>query len=362
MIITLPVTVRNDAPLGYWLTPILADALSQQLQERSTFYYGKLGLKNPSFLEERAFHEHLDFLKISCVREADATFESGLLELCRELSSVGSVEHRTQECYRCPCGCLELPVHIAMFAKEKTFRRINGSYVCRVCGESGKAVRVSKGFLRVKDEWSLESVGVYPQWYRREIKELERQLREQGISWSRERPTRLAQVGTSIDVELVWSLIPLMLSRRRPGERIRLVVTNHVLRQAVVAILLARALNPDSAVDLIVSPCISHPGAVEKWSLSRLADLGFTRELLRFMLIGSLGWQTKDALLYDAPAVVEHRRFALLERRMRTAQGKPETYDPDSALRNLSQQNLAKGLRHVFNPEHFDYRTLTGLF
>ena len=52
MIITLPVTVKNGAPLGYWLTPTVADALARQLGERGICYYGKLGLKRPSPDEE----------------------------------------------------------------------------------------------------------------------------------------------------------------------------------------------------------------------------------------------------------------------------------------------------------------------
>jgi hypothetical protein len=167
-----------------------------------------------------------------------------------------------------------------------------------------------------------------------------------------------------LDVEFVWSLMLLLFSRRHPGERIRLIVTNHVLRQAATALLLAKAFNHGLKADLIVSPCIAHPGVLEKWQVDRLIQLGFTGDLLRSMLIGSLGWQAKDVSLYDLPSSVEYRRFTLLKSRVQDAQvGEfAKAYTPYEALRNLSQQNLAQGLRHVFNPERFKYQTLAGLF
>lgn len=364
MIFTLPITVKDGAPLGYWLTPILVDALSKQYQEQGILCYGRLGLRSPTPSLENAFHKTLDFLGLTCNRKSDSDFKDDLLNLSREVYAGGSIEHREQECYRCPCGCLELPVHIAQFAKEKTFTRAGNAYVCKVCKKPGEIVRVSGGFFRIGSDWSLESICVYPEWYRGELRELVRQLHEQGIPLSRGRTTGLSQEDMNLDVEFVWSLMPLLFSRQHPSERIRIVVTNHVLRQAAIVLLLTKALNPDLKADLIVSPCITHPGVLEKWNVGRLIELGFTGDLLRFMLIGSLGWQAKDSYLYDASAAVEYRRFMLLKRRVQDAQaGKlARSYTSHEALRNLSQQNLAQGLRHVFNPERFKYQTLVGLF
>lgn len=363
MIFTLPITVKDGAPLGYWLTPILVDALSKQYQEQGILFYGKIGLRSPTPSMEKVFHERLDFLNLTCDRKPDSDFKDDLLKLSREVYTGGSIEHREQECYRCPCGCLELPVLIAPFAKEKTFTRVDGTYICKVCKQPGKVVRVSGGFFQVGSNWSLESICVYPEWYRGELRELVRQLREQGIPLSRARTTGLSQEDMNLDVEFVWSLMPLLFSRRHPDERIRLVVTNHVLRQAVIALLLAKALDPDLKADLIVSPCISHPGILEKWNISRLIELGFTGDLLRFMLLGSLGWQAKDADLYDIPARVEHRRFTLLKRKIHEAQAEKlsEPYTPNDSMSNLSQQNLVQGLKHVFNPERCNYKTLIGV-
>lgn len=365
MIFSLPVTIRNGAPLGYWLTPILVDALAKQFQERGVLCYGRLGLRSPTLSQENLFHETLDFLGLTCDRKSDMEVKDDLLRLSREVyAKYGLIEHREQECYRCPCGCLELPTHIARYAKEKTFTRVGDAYRCKVCGELGETVRASGGFFRIAPDQSLESICVYPKSYRGELRELTRQIHEQGVPLFRSRATGLDQEDMNLDVESVWSLMPLLFWRQHPGERIRLVVTNHVQRQAAIALLLAKVAHPDLKADLIVSPCVTHPGALEKWNVNRLIGLGFTGDLLRFMLLGSLGWQTKDSCLYDAPVAVEYRRFMLLKYRVQNAQKgeQPNSYTPDEALRNLSQQNLTQGLRHVFNPERFKYQTLTGLF
>lgn len=364
MIFTLPITVKSDAPLGYWLTPILVDALSKQYQEEGVLCYGKLGLRSPTTSLESDFHKTLDFLRLTCNRKADSSFRNDLLSLSQEICDGRPIKHREQECYRCPCGRLELPVHIARFAKEKTFTRTDNIYTCKVCKKTGKVARVNGSFFQIDSDRSLESIFIYPELHRRELRELVHQLCGQGIPLSRARATGLSQRGMNLDVEFVWSLMPLLFSRQHPNERIRLLVTNHVLRQAAIALLLAKVLNPDLKADLIVSPCIKHPGALEKWRIGRLVELGFTGDLLRFMLIGSLGWQTKDSRLYDAPAAVEYRKFMLLKRRVNDAQtGNPSVpYSPHEAMHNLSQQNLARGLRHAFNPERFEYQTLVGLF
>ncbi len=364
MIFTLPITVKDGAPLGYWLTPILVDALSKQYQEQGILCYGKLGLRSPPPSLENTFHKTLDFLGLTCNRKPDSDFKEDLLNLSREVYTGGSIESRDQECYQCPCGCLELPVQIARFAKEKTFVRVGDAYTCKVCKQPGEVTRVSGGFLKTGSDWSLESICVYPKWYRGELRELVRQLHEQGIPLSRARTTGLSQEDMNLDVEFVWSLMPLLFSRQHPNERLCLVVTNHVLRQAAIALLLAKALNPNLKADLVISPCITHPGVLEKWNVDRLIELGFTGDLLRFMLIGSLGWQAKDSFLYDASAAVEYRRFMLLKRRVQDVRAGElvRPYTPHEALCNLSQQNLARGLRHVFNPEHFKYQTLVGLF
>ncbi|MDP3875293.1 MAG: hypothetical protein Q8Q22_02125 [bacterium] len=366
MIFSLPITVRDSAPLGYWLTPVLVDALSKQLRERGILFYGKFGLQSPSLAVEKEYQRQLDFLNLTCERKSDTEFEEELLGLSRQICSGSSVLSREQECYRCPCGCLELPVSIALFAKEKTFKRVGDIYVCKACRQKGERIHVESKVLGVGSDWSLESVSIYPKWYRGELKELVYQLCQQGIPMSRSRETGLYLNGINLDVEFVWLLIPLLLSLRNPGERIRLVVTNHVLRQATIALLLASSFNPDLRADLIISPYISHPGVLEKWELDRLIELGFTGELLRFILIGSLGWQVKDSSLYDLPASVEYRRFILLQKRIHNALNDPSTilstpFTPEEVMRNLSQRNLASGLKHVFNPEHFEYRTLIGV-
>lgn len=359
MIITLPLTVKNDAPLGYWLTPIVADALARQLGERGLIFYGTLGLKKPDAQAERIYLDNLNFLEISAERCADAPMLPELLGLCSELASVGDIGFELQDCYRCPCGRLELPVRIARFAKEKTFTRTGHAYVCRACGEPSTVRSVSSRILRLKEQDVVSHINIYPNWYRGEVLELQRQIQQQGIPWSKDRSTGIEG---DLDPELVWSLMPLLLTRAFSEERVRIVVTNQVIRQALVTIWLARAIDSSFEADLIITPCIDHPGSPAKWRLNRLVNLGYSGALIRCMLIGSLGWQTKRAGLYEAPSGVEHRRFNLFKRHVRLAEenhGVP--YDLRETFKNLGHQNLAQGLRHAFNPENFDYKSLTGV-
>ena len=79
MFFSLPVSVKNDRPLGYWLTPILVDSLSKQAGEKAIFCYGKLGLRTPSPEEEILYLANLNFLGINCERVTDKSFGNDLL-------------------------------------------------------------------------------------------------------------------------------------------------------------------------------------------------------------------------------------------------------------------------------------------
>ncbi|HRH55608.1 MAG TPA: hypothetical protein PK609_01960 [Candidatus Paceibacterota bacterium] len=362
MIITLPITVRETAPLGYWLTPVLTDALGKQLQEEVRIYTGGLGLRSPNDLLSRKYFEDLDFLSVTRIRESDAAYAETLLEEASRALLDRPPEYIEQLCYVCPCGKLQLPVAIATYAREKTFRRGQDGYFCKACGEDAFLDSVKTGFFSLDLSLSLESIGIFPQTYRAEAAELLRQIKEQGIPAVRERVTGLPFKDLSLDVEFVWQFLPFVLSKAHVEERIRILVTNHVLRQAVTAIAIAKLLNPSLKADIVVAPCIIHPGSPDKWNIERLKGLGYTGPLLRAMLIGSLGWKNKDVPLFDSLSSVELRRFGLLEELVLDAPSERAASAVLDTLSNLSQQNLVKGLKNVFNPEKFSYQSLTGLF
>ncbi|PIQ66725.1 MAG: hypothetical protein CO184_01870 [Candidatus Zambryskibacteria bacterium CG_4_9_14_3_um_filter_40_16] len=359
MFFSLPVSVKNSHPLGYWLTPILVDSLSIQTCEKGVFCYGKLGLRAPSLEEERAYLANLDFLGISCERVTDESFSNNLLAKAMQACSSDRISVLSQKCFLCPCGVLAIPISVIEYAKQKTFKRTGEAVVCKVCGLEAKITSVETLVYALKPETTFKQIRVYPRWYQKEVNELVSQIHKQRIPISRVRSTGFHFGSWNIDVEFLWSFLPLVLTNQSNGQ-LRAVITNQVLRQAVTAYLLCLELVPEFVADLIVSPLIIHPGKKEKWSLDRMRTLGYNGDLLRLLLLSSMGWNRKEANLNDSVATVEHRRFNLLKRVVLKAEQKPGSVQ--EAMRHLSQQNLIKGLSNVFNSERFDYSTLKGLF
>lgn len=362
MIISLPITVRETAPLGYWLTPVLTDAIAKHLGEEGRVFTGKIGLRSPDERLEERFSSNLDFLSVKSNRESDTDYLSLLLEEASQALINHQPRVKDQLCHVCPCERLQLPVEIATFAKEKTFRREGTEFVCKTCGQGAILQQVSSGFFTLKEHLSLASVRVFPRAYESEVSELLRQLKSQGVPAVRQRETGLVYRGSHLDTEFVWQFLPLILFRQYPKERVRILITNHVLRQAVTAVSIAKLINPLFEADLIVTPCIVHPGSSEKWSLERLRELGYTGPLLRAMLIGSLGWRDKDAALYDSLSSIELRRFTLFRERVLNDSRAQTHQSLQNMMGCLAQQNIARGMKHVFNPSNFDYQSLTGLF
>lgn len=359
MFFSLPVSVKNSHPLGYWLTPILVDALSKQVDETGVLYYGKLGLRTPLDEEEIRFHQNLDFIGVARSRVADESIVSDLLMHALNACNRGCLEVRIQECYVCPCGILSIPSDIVTYAREKTFKRSEEKIVCKVCKNEALRASVEKLFYKIKKTTEIRTIKVFPRFYQKEVDELVQQIHEQGIPISRVRETGFVFQQWNIDIEFLWSFLPLVISGYT-NERLRVVVTNQVLRQAVVAYLLAIDSLPEFEADLVVCPIIVHPGKAEKWNLDRLRTLGYDGELLRFMLICSLGWNNKQANLFDQISTVEHRRFNLLVSAVNSANGR--VYSVQDAIRNLTQQNLVKALSSVFNPESFEFERIKGIF
>jgi hypothetical protein len=356
---SLPVSVKNSHPLGYWLTPILVDCISKQTGEKGVFCYGKLGLRTPSLEDEVRFNSNLDFLGINCERTTDEILQSSLLDKALRVCGSDRISPRVRECFVCPCGILSMPTSIVRYLKQKTFKVAGENVSCKLCGQVARVAVIQALVYTPKSEVTFRPFGVYPRLYIKEVNELVAQIHEQGITISRTRPTGYSFGDWNLDIEFLWSFLPLVLAEDR-SDRIRAVITNQVLRQAVTTYLLCRELEPSFEADLVISPLIVHPGRAEKWNLDRLRSLGYDGDLIRTTLLGSLGWGKKEATLNDVVKSVEHRRFNLF--RHVIGQAEHKVFGLSEAIQNLSHQNLVKGLSNVFNPERFDYSTLKGVF
>lgn len=359
MIISLPISVKNSRPLGYWLTPIFVDALSLYMSETGNIYYGKLGLQAPNKEEESRFHKNLDFLNISTNRLADAEHSPVLSDLAVDMINKGNTESRKLDCLVCPCGALSIPHEIVSYVKQKTFIERNGKIICRLCNKKATVSTQTVLYYLLQSSTLSDPITIYPKMHQNEVSEIVHRLCEQGIPVSKTRQTGFTFREWNIDVEFLWSFLPLVLFRAS-GERLRLVITNQVLRQAITALMLCHELDQDFKADLIILPLIKHPGKKEKWNLDRLKTLGYDGNLIRLILLGSMGWHRKEVVLNDSFSTVEHRRFNLLTEAVQNAEFKQNNLA--SIFYDLSQQNMVKGIKNVFNPNRFNYGTLRGLF
>lgn len=359
MIISLPISVKNSRPLGYWLTPIFVDALSLRMAETGVIYYGKLGMQTPNEEEEFKFHQNLNFLNINANRRTDADYSSVLNDLALDALKKGNTVSRRIDCFVCQCGALSIPREIIAYAKCKTFTKHNDKIICKLCNtESIVSAQTLLYYLPQSDVLS-DSIKIYPEMYQCEVNEIIRQLCERGIPVSKTRQTGFVFREWNLDVEFLWSFLPIALSYAF-GERLRLVITNQVLLQAITALILCLELDKCFKADLIVLPLISHPGKREKWNLDKLKTLGYDGNLIRLMLFGSMGWHRKEASLNDSFTTIEHRRFNLFTTTVQNAELKQSNLA--SVFDNLSQQNINKGVKNLFSPNYFDYSALRGLF
>lgn len=359
MIISLPISVKNLRPVGYWLTPVFIDALSLCMAETGIIHYGKLGLQAPNKEEEYKFQQNLNFLNINASRRTDAEYSSILKDLALDVLNKYNTVSRKIDCFTCLCGTLSIPREIVTYAKQKTFTKHNDKIICKLCDNESIISEQTLLYYLPQSTALLNSITIYPKMYQNEANGITSQLCDRGIPISKTRQTGFVFRKWNLDVEFLWSFLPIALSRTS-GERLRIVITNQVLQQAITALMLCLELNKSFKADLIVLPIISHPGKKEKWNLDRLKTLGYDGNLTRLVLLGSMGWHRKEATLNDSFITIEHRKFNLFTTAVQNTEHKQR--DLASVFYNLSQQNISKGLKNAFNPDCFDYSVLRGLF
>ncbi|MBU1104893.1 hypothetical protein L6255_00225 [Candidatus Parcubacteria bacterium] len=362
MIATLPMTPKgSSAPLGYWLTPVIADILRERSSDSLAVCIGTIGAKSPSVADILLFREELDFVgvrkaKVLTDGELVASLERNVATILSRVESSDIVS----ECYVCECGLLEIPIEQVRFLKPKTFHIENGKVFCVVCGGEATTSTQSRFCMFFPESAFGKSPQIHPRSYSAEIRDLMGQIRRNGICVGKNRPTGFLYSERNLDVELVWQTMPYELIHQENDKRLVLVVSNHVLKQGLLAILLARTLGFNGEIHLIVTPYINHPGTVGKWCLEKLAELGHDELTARFMLANSLGWSLKDATLSTVVSEVGYRRLRLFARRV--AESRRSTDNPEKLVEDINHQTLTLGLKHVFNPDKFDYARLSGLY
>ncbi len=364
MIITLPISPRNAPTIGYWLTPVAGDMLRRRRgKDNYRIIVGALGAHEPRVEDVTRFQQTLDALGVKGDIVLDAAYAEDFYGCATRLLECSAVKMTPEECYVCSCGALELPCSQARYLKQKTFKiDASGEMYCARCGEKAARQTIKRTYIlfkRAAIRQALNDVRVVPEFYRTEFSDLAEQIAVNGICISRNRETAFCFAGTYLDVEFVWETLLCI----QEEASITLVVNNHVLRQALIAVLALHALGVKKDVTILVLPYLRLPGegGAGKWTVDRLMRLGHDAYTIRFMLGVSLHWNRKDCEMRTEISQVEYRRFqllkGLLKEIVRSGDGSASSF-----CNELNQDSLTQGLKHVFNPEKFDYRKLCGLW
>lgn len=363
MILTLPISIRKIPTLGYWLTPVVGDVLRRRTKDNYRIIVGTLGSRAPQDDEVLEFRNTLNKMNVGAEVVFDADMANDLANHALRFLDRSQVKMVREQCYVCSCGALELPCEQTKYLKQKTFK-VNelGAICCTRCGDEATQRTLERAYVFFNEaicEYALHRSVLAPEFYRKELHDLMKQIKEYGVCVSRNRETGFLFGNINMDVEFVWQAL---LCLQEDSKNV-LVVNNHVLRQALISMLIAKTLNTELDVETLILPYLHYPeqNRLEKWRVTRLLNLGHDASTLRFMLMASLHWHKKDCDLRPEISQVEYRRFNLLRRLV------SETpFFPEDALfsfvRDFNQQSLSQGLKHVFNPGNFDYRKLYGLW
>lgn len=243
---TLPLTPRKPAPLGFYLAPLLVEALSRSDDRKGLLLVNQLGYHRN--------HEHylwfcrtLDVLGVSLPIQRDDEDEimAGTRLLVEDLIQSRCVVIGTEEIISCPCGALEGPATIldrvsSFRPRAKAYLRMGHLLCCRVCGGVG-ASRGEQQVLWWHPRPNASCPTVFPATYADEFREKYAFARAQPriVSRLRDRaPAFELSIGRfRLDVDFVWALLPVVLAAR--DQRIvTLVVGHRSLNQAATVTLL----------------------------------------------------------------------------------------------------------------------------
>lgn len=362
MIITLPMTPRIQAPVGYWLTPVMASILAKQRREKLAIFAGTLGMQTIDDTTIASFRDGCKNLLIDGELSLDRDHESALSVAVVSLLTTAEKEGRLKELdiesFVCDCGALEIPVSAVDFLKEKTFFSERGSVHCKKCLQETERKNRKKLMLFFRQQtidFFERNVHVVPKFYSKELQNLTRQLKTYGVPVSKNRETGVNYKRWSIDIEFLIAHIGAVV--HEPGT---LVATNHVLRQALVTSLVDIESDSRSLRQILFLPYLIYPGNKEKWQLARLFASGHDAHTVRFMLASSIRWQQKNCTLEDFITRTDYVRFTAFKRLTEGVTPQlPRTLE--LFIENVNFHNCSQGLTQVFKKQGFDYSTLHGL-
>jgi len=246
---TLPITPNKNARLGFYLAPLLVDALGKLTGKRGIILVNQLGRKKDeeSF---KGFIETTRRLKIDLpvYRDDDKRHIQKAFSTIEKFLEEGLITEETANILVCPCGIVELTEEavsslVNTRTMAKTFKIEEGKIICRSCGKEIRFVGKNKILLfRPKIEKTIPRVKIFPRVFFDEFAEKysELQRRPWVISRIREASPSFSLPLSSfrIDVDFLWALLPKTLMDE--GKHISAFVVGHrSLRQMAMVLSLA---------------------------------------------------------------------------------------------------------------------------
>lgn len=366
MIITLPMTPRKMATVGYWASPLVGDILSKRINDRFYVAIGKLGKRDTDDSMINDFIKDLNTIGVNADNWIDSDNLMSLIDSTHQLLKDSKTVEGIDRYYVCRCGVVEIKVdHVnSLNLKQKAFKVVNGHEVICLRCESSSAIKLLNNCTFYFRSENIETVlncglSIYPKFYYSELNDLLGQINEHGIQISKFRDTGFQYLNYNIDLEFIWQNMLTLFPRE---EKIVLSINNHVLRQTLISVLIFREAGFNTPIEIVVSPYFSYPGSIEKWEINKLIGLGFDREMIRYLVASSFIWQSKNVVLDPSIAQVEHRRFNLFKKIVLENSATITDRQCGNIIKDINRHNLSLGLKHVFNPEKFDYSKLKGLF
>lgn len=310
-ILTLPISPSEEPTIGSLLTPLVGDILANKTANPLVLCLNSLGVK----LDSRADRGSATRTFVATATELgirtdlvwrDEERLADIHSLLQALASTGRLEVEDRPLLACSCGKVEIPMEsLDSPAPGKLYEsRDDGTLVCRLCATELRKVHANALVFRPQRPPSYE---VYPEFYSSEISAVLSRLRRNGIIISRLRSTELALRASgklfNVDVDFGWQgfLVAVQGLGFGPGA---LVVSNHSLRQAAIALqILADLDHQAEALNIVVPPYLSMPGDER----SGIHDLSARRLLtqypgatLRLFLTASLSWKRKEVMFHSS--------------------------------------------------------------
>jgi hypothetical protein len=248
VVISLPVSPRLDAPLGFYLTAAAVGMMARLNHQEAVLAVNLIGARKHTSSEAE---HYLTRAGAVCGRadhwiDSDADWKAILREVAERGYAEGWLTVREAEICHCDCGLLEYPAEtppdLDKRATGKVYERRADGLHCLHCGSRVQSIRLPSLYLTLP---TVALMDVKPKWAESEIRTFAMEYAERAMLVSRRRQTGLTmsfgEYEFQLDPDLALMLLPFALHRE--GMAVSTIMTgNRTLKQAFMAAAVANRL------------------------------------------------------------------------------------------------------------------------